>query len=48
LPVLGWVVWENGLGFGLVVLVAAASILRWPVVYLMRWARGIARGRAEG
>ncbi|MBT8416084.1 MAG: DUF2484 family protein [Silicimonas sp.] len=48
LPVLGWVVWENGLGVGLVVLVAAASILRWPVVYLMRWVRGIARRRAEG
>lgn len=48
LPVLAWVFWANGPWVGLVVLVAAASILRWPVVYLARWARGIVGRRAEG
>ncbi len=43
-PLLVWVFWQNGPVIGLVVLVAAASILRWPVRYLMRWL-GAAVGR---
>ena len=39
LPLLGWLVWEGGLITGLVILVAAGSVLRWPVVYLARWLR---------
>ncbi len=39
IPLLGFVIWENGIGIGLVVLAAAASILRWPVRYLLRWCR---------
>ena len=37
LPVLGFVLWENGPLAGAVVLLAAASILRWPLRYLLRW-----------
>lgn len=37
LPLLAFVVMQNGVWTGLVVLVAAASVLRWPVRYLVRW-----------
>ncbi|MFZ1663540.1 MAG: DUF2484 family protein [Paracoccaceae bacterium] len=39
IPLLGWVTYENGPVWGLLSLAAGASILRWPVVYLWRWAR---------
>ncbi len=39
LPILAYVVWENGIWWGLVVLIAGASILRWPVRYLLAWIR---------
>ncbi len=48
LPILGFVIWENGVGVGLVVLVAAASILRWPVRYFLRWCRRVAGIPARG
>jgi len=37
ISLLGFVTWQNGPLVGLVVLVAAMSVLRWPVVYLSRW-----------
>lgn len=37
IPLLGYVVYENGPWWGLGVLCAAMSVLRWPLVYLMRW-----------
>ena len=39
IPILGWVTYQNGPLAGLLVLAAGASILRWPVIYLWRWAR---------
>lgn len=36
-PILGYVTWQNGPWLGLVVLAAAISVLRWPVIYLGRW-----------
>ena len=47
IPILIFVVWENGAGIGLVVLAAAASILRWPVRYLFRWFRRVLGVSAE-
>ncbi len=41
IPILGWVTYENGPIVGLLVLAAGASILRWPVVFLWRWVRGL-------
>jgi len=41
-PLLVWVTYEGGLFVGVLVLAAAASILRWPVVYFWRWLRRIA------
>lgn len=38
-PLLGWLTWEAGPLIGLVFLAAAASILRWPVVFLWRWVK---------
>ena len=43
LPILIWLTWTNGLIWGFVFLVAAASVLRWPVVYLGRWIKALAR-----
>lgn len=38
-PILGWVVLQNGPWVGLLVLAAGASVLRWPVIYLWRWVK---------
>ena len=39
IPILGYVTYQNGPWWGLTVLAAGMSILRWPVIYLARWAR---------
>ena len=39
LPILGWVVYQNGVIWGLFVIAAGMSVLRWPVIYLFRWLR---------
>jgi hypothetical protein len=39
IPLLGYVTYQNGPFAGLVVFVAGASILRWPLIYLGRWMR---------
>ena len=42
-PILGWVVYQNGVVWGLVFLLAAGSVLRWPVVYAWRWVKARVR-----
>ncbi|MBT8153725.1 DUF2484 family protein [Epibacterium ulvae] len=37
IPLLGYVTYENGPWWGLALLLAGMSILRWPVIYLWRW-----------
>ena len=44
-PLLCWLIYENGILIGFMFLLAAASVLRWPVIYLMRWLRR--RGRDD-
>ncbi|GLS88308.1 hypothetical protein GCM10010873_32820 [Cypionkella aquatica] len=39
LPLLVWLIYENGPWWGLVFAVAAGSVLRWPLRYLWRWVR---------
>lgn len=39
LPLLIWLTYENGAGWGLAFLIAAGSVLRWPLMYLWRWIR---------
>ncbi|MDF1670434.1 MAG: DUF2484 family protein [Roseovarius sp.] len=43
IPLLGYVTYENGPWIGLLVLAAGMSVLRWPVIYLGRWLRALAR-----
>lgn len=43
IPILGYVVYEHGPWLGLLVLAGAMSMLRWPVIYLFRWARKLVR-----
>lgn len=35
-PLLGWIFWIHGLWIGLICVVAMASILRWPALFLIR------------
>jgi len=46
-PILGFVFWQNGPWIALLVLIAASSLLRWPVRYLFRWLRRQFGGNAE-
>ncbi|MCF6432017.1 DUF2484 family protein [Leisingera sp. MMG026] len=39
IPLLGYVTYENGPWWGLAVLLAGMSVLRWPVIYLGRWVK---------
>ncbi len=41
IPLVGYVTYENGPWIGLLVLAAGMSVLRWPVIYLGRWLRGL-------
>ncbi|MEM0934931.1 MAG: DUF2484 family protein [Pseudomonadota bacterium] len=43
IPLLGFVTYENGPLVGLLCFGAGASILRWPVVYAVRWLRASGR-----
>ena len=47
ISLLGFVTWQNGPLVGLVVLVAAMSVLRWPVVYLSRLIKSRVKGDVE-
>jgi hypothetical protein len=48
IPILGYVTMQHGPWIGMLVLAAGCSVLRWPVVYLMRWLRRTAfQGPAE-
>ncbi|MFD0857606.1 DUF2484 family protein [Roseovarius aquimarinus] len=46
IPIVGYVTWQTGPFMGFICLLAAVSILRWPVVYLWRWLRGDKAGGA--
>lgn len=44
IPLVGWVTYQSGPIWGLIILAAGASVLRWPLIYLWRWLRS--RGQA--
>ncbi|WP_109466523.1 DUF2484 family protein [Albibacillus kandeliae] len=48
IPLLGYVTWQNGPWVGLAVMVMGMSVLRWPVIHLVRWARARALHRDGG
>jgi hypothetical protein len=37
------VTYANGPLIGLIIACGAASVLRWPVLYLWRWVRGVVK-----
>jgi Protein of unknown function (DUF2484) len=41
-PLLGWLTVEHGPVAGMLALAAGASVLRWPLILLMRRLRGLA------
>ncbi|MEO9514134.1 MAG: DUF2484 family protein [Paracoccaceae bacterium] len=41
IPIIGLTTWQHGPWIGLLMMVAGASVLRWPVIYLGRWLRRI-------
>lgn len=47
IPILGWVTYENGPIWGLVMAAGGASVLRWPVFFLARWVKRKVKGKAE-
>ena len=42
-PILVWVLYVNGVVWALFFLMAAGSVLRWPVVYAWRWVKARVR-----
>lgn len=46
IPLLGYVTVENGPWWGLAAMLAGASVLRWPVRYLIAWVRHQLSARA--
>lgn len=44
IPLLGYITYTNGPWIGLAFLIAACSLLRWPLVYLGRWLRQMFSG----
>lgn len=44
-PLLVWLIVEDGWLAGAVFVVAGASVLRWPVRYLVRWIRRVVQRR---
>ncbi len=47
IPVVGWVTYQNGPVLGLLVLAGGMSVLRWPVIHLLRWLRSQSKTPAE-
>ena len=41
LPLLVWIWWESGIWIALLFLAGAASVLRWPVLFLWRWVKRV-------
>jgi len=47
-PLIGWVTMQNGPLIALVILAAGMSVLRWPVIYLGRWIKGLVARNPDG
>lgn len=47
IPILGWVTYENGPIWGMVMAAGGASVLRWPLYFLARWVKRKVKGPAE-
>ncbi|WP_411890699.1 DUF2484 family protein [Yoonia sp. SDW83-1] len=38
-PMLVWLIWSGTMIYAVIFLIVAASVLRWPLIYLYRWLR---------
>ncbi len=38
-PMLVWLIWNGAMIYAVIFLIVAASVLRWPLIYLYRWLR---------
>ena len=47
IPILGWVTYENGPIWGMVIAAGGASVLRWPVFFMARWLKRMIKGEAD-
>lgn len=47
IPILGFVTIQHGPWLAMVVLVAGGWMLRWPVIYLVRWIRRVILRQSE-
>lgn len=48
IPLAGWVTFVHGPFWGMAFVAGGASVLRWPVIYLLRWVRAqVRRDRVE-
>lgn len=47
IPILGWVTFQNGPIWGMVMAAGGASVLRWPVYYLAKWVKRMVKGAGE-
>ena len=36
-PLLVWIIWTGGIWYGVLFALVAASVFRWPLIYLYRW-----------
>jgi hypothetical protein len=48
IPLLGWITYHAGPWIGLAFFAAGASILRWPLRFMVRWLQGSVSPREEG
>ena len=39
IPLVGFVTWQNGPWWGMALMLAGMSMLRWPLIHLGRWIR---------
>ena len=47
IPILGWVTYQNGPIWGMVMAAGGASVLRWPVFFLARWLKRLMNRAAK-
>lgn len=47
IPILGLVTYQNGPIWGMVMAAGGASVLRWPIFFLVRWIKQRVKGRAD-
>lgn len=43
IPLLGWITYDHGPLWGIAFLLGGSSVLRWPLIHLWRWLRGLVR-----